>query len=326
MGVRAVRQVVRQLLDHFRDRPNTSLKPMGDLQSGKRMLTADKDAERFFERFLDTYHNGRFKDIEFFGEETLGEDTDLTEIEGTCVLVDALDGSDLYERNLGNWCSAATFFTPSKPAGERIRAAVVGLPDGSTYFATDTATNVSVRRTPKAPAEFVRGISRKESIKDASVCFYGQKIGNFLPTCAFPIWRNLFERECPKQSQKTAKRQKIDKLRFRIFNLAGIPMMMKMIDKVAMNGGGIDAVVDFIGQKAHDVVPGAFLAGKAGAEIVDLDDVPITINRLEDLLLKPNTKRLKYIIASSKKLKNKLVELNRGSLSLNSSHISTDFI
>jgi len=313
LGIWAVQQIVRQLLDHYRDRANTSLNPMGDLKSGKRMLTVDKDAERSFERILDTFHDGRFKDIEFYGEESLGEGPiDLSDIDGTCVLVDALDGSDLYERNLGNWCSAATFFTPSKPVGERIRAAIVGLPNGSTYFATDTDSNVRVVRTPKAAEELVRGTSHLENIEEASVCFYGQKIGGLLETCGFPIWSDLYERERTKNSPKSGKPKKDKKLRLRIYNLGGMPMMMKMIDKVAENGACIDAVVDFIGQKAHDVVPGAFLVRKAGAQVADLNGAAITINRLEELLLKPNTERLKYVIACSKKLKDKIVELNRG--------------
>src|SRR5580700_4732507 len=151
VGIRTIKKVVKQLLDHYVDRPNSSLIPLGDLQSGKRMITADKDAERFFEAYLDRDSDGRFKEIDFYGEETLGNRViDLNGKAGTCVLVDALDGSDLYERNLGNWCSAATFFTPTNDPGKRIRAAIVGLPDGSTYFATDGSEGVSVHRSPKA--------------------------------------------------------------------------------------------------------------------------------------------------------------------------------
>jgi fructose-1,6-bisphosphatase/inositol monophosphatase family enzyme len=312
VGVRAVKLVVAQLLDAFED-PETALAPMADLQSGKPMLTADKDAERLFKRYLRRHERGHFKEIEFYGEETLGEKKtiNLSNADGTYVLVDALDGSDLYERNIGNWCSAATFFTPTNDPGERIRAAIIGLPDGATYFATDKAKRVSVHRSPKAHEESVRGLSQLTNIEKASICFYGQKIANLVITGKFPMWRRMFEREQPRRWPSDRRRLKKSKgLHFRIYNLAGMPMIVKMIDKVAEVGAGIDAVVDFTGQKAHDIVPGAFLAKKAGAHVMDLKGKPISIVQLEELLLKPNSKTLRYIIASSKRLGHKIVELN----------------
>jgi fructose-1,6-bisphosphatase/inositol monophosphatase family enzyme len=308
LGVGAIKGVVRQLRDHYIERTNSSLIRLADLESGKPMIAADKDAERFFERYLDTHDHGHFKDIEFYGEETLGNrPIDLTGQEGTCVLVDALDGSDLYERNLGNWCSAATFFTPTNSPGQRIRAAIVGLPDGSTYFATDDSDSVSVYRRPKGREEKVRGMSRVQDIENASICFYGQKVGNFVCSSKVPMWSRLLAREKTKTALRGKSRKK--SIRFRLYNLAGIPMIVKMIDKVAENGAGIDAVVDFMGQKAHDIVPGAFFARKVGAEVTDLAGNRITINRLEELLLRPNTESLRYIIASSKKLRDKIVQL-----------------
>lgn len=308
LGIRAVRKVVTLLLEQYVERPKTSLIPLADLQSGKPMIVADKDAERTFERFLDTYDNGHFKDIDFYGEETLGDQSiDLTAKEGTSVLVDALDGSDLYERNLGNWCTAATFFTPSNPAEKRIRAAIAGLPDGSIYFATDTSDVVAVVRKPKSPVEKVRGMSLVQEIEKASLCFYGQKVGNFLATAKSPMWTRLLARDIDQRKQE---RKAIG---LRIYNLAGIPMIIKMIDKVAENGAGIDAVVDFKGQKAHDIVPGAFIALKAGAHVTDPSGAPITIRTLEELLFRPNTETLQYIIAVSKNLIDNIVQLNASS-------------
>lgn len=308
LGIRAVRSVVTLLLDQYIERPHSSLIPLADLQSGKSMITADKDAERTFERIVDNYSNGHFKDIDFYGEETLGNQViDLTEKDGTCVLVDALDGSDLYERNLGNWCTAATFFTPSNPPGARIRAAIAGLPDGSIYFATDSSEGVQVIRKPKSPPEKVRGMSRVQEVEKASICFYGQKVGNFLAGAKSPLWTPLLARDVA-QRKETRKA-----LGLRIYNLAGIPMILKMIDKVAVNGAGIDAVVDFRGQKAHDIVPGAFLALKAGAQMIDPAGPPINIRKLEELLFKPNSAALRYVVAVSKKLRDNIVKLNAGS-------------
>lgn len=308
LGIRAVRRVVGLLLEQYKQRPNSSLIPLADLQSGKSMITADKDAEVAFERFIDTSNNGHFKDIDFYGEETLGNQAiDLTGRDGTCVMVDALDGSDLYERDLGNWCTAATFFTPNARPGRRLRAAVAGLPDGSIYYGTDTSRSVEVIRKPKSPPEKVRGMSSTRSAETACICFYGQKVGNFLAGAETPLWPALFARDVAQRIEK----RKV--LRLRIYNLAGIPMILKMVDKVAKNGAGIDAVVDFKGQKAHDVVPGAFLALKAGAQVVEPDGTPITIRRLEEVLLRPNTESLAYIIAVSKELKDNIVKLNRPS-------------
>jgi fructose-1,6-bisphosphatase/inositol monophosphatase family enzyme len=149
-------------------------------------------------------------------------------------------------------------------------------------------------------------------IEKASICFYGQKISNFMDTARFPVWRRVLERERPTKQRSARKDQrKTKKLRFRVYNLAGMPMIIKIIDKLAEVGAGMDAVVDFIGQKAHDIVPGAFLAQKAGARVTDLEEKPLSIRQLEELLLKPNTETLRYMIASSKELGQKIVQLNR---------------
>lgn len=273
------------------------------------MITADKDAELTFQHFVRTFERKRFRHINFYGEETLDdadEPINLSGKEGTFVLVDALDGSDLYERNLGNWCTAATFFTPANDLGRRIRAAIAGTPDGAIYFATESSQGVRVIRKPRSPVEDVGGMSRVGELEKASICFYGQKVGRFLGAAKSPLWRLLLEQDVAHRKKKP------DGIGLRIYNLGGIPMILRLIDKVVKNGHGIDAVVDFNGQKAHDIVPGAFFAIKAGAQITNLDGAPITIERLEELLLRPNTERLTYIIAVSKKLKNGIVRSNLG--------------
>ena len=70
-----------------------------------------------------------------------------------------------------------------------------------------------------------------------------------------------------------------------------------MICKVA--DGSVDAVFELVGQKPHDVVPGAFIARCAGAVVKDLNNNPLP---LEEALLTPNTGRLKYIISATEDL------------------------
>jgi fructose-1,6-bisphosphatase/inositol monophosphatase family enzyme len=307
LGIRAIKKIVASLIDQYAERPETAVIPLADLRSGKPMITADKDAELLFERFVRTVDRKRFKHINFYGEETLDDAVEpikLSGKQGTFVLVDALDGSDLYERNLGNWCSAATFFTPGNAPGKRIRAAIAGTPDRAIFFSTDSSPGVQVIRKPRSPVENAGGMSRVERIEKASICFYGQKVGQFIGAAKSPLWGLMRERDLAHRKKKP------DGIGLRIYNLGGIPMILRLIDKVVKKGHGIDAVVDFNGQKAHDIVPGAFFAMKAGAQIMGLDRSPITIQRLEELLLKPNTERLTYIISATKELGNEIANFN----------------
>jgi hypothetical protein len=139
----------------------------------------------------------------------------------------------------------------------------------------------------KAPA-LVNGPTAITAIEQASVCFYGQKPPNLIDTAS----RALCSSTGPAP--------------FRIYTLAGIPMMMKLIDhRVQIDGvRGIDAVFDVKGQKPHDVVPGAFIAIKGGATMTDLSGVPINEVTLEQSLKKPASEdsELRYVLAATDKL------------------------
>jgi fructose-1,6-bisphosphatase/inositol monophosphatase family enzyme len=153
---------------------------------------------------------------------------------------------------------------------------------------------------PRQVASPVAGCSQVEEIEDASVCFYGQKIENFLslPECFGKNLLSLNRRKVKKANEK---------IPFRIYNIAGIPMMMKMADHRVGKAHGIDVVFDLEGQKPHDVVPGAFIAKKAGAVLKDLGDKEITFGQLEDLLLRPASTELRYVLAATEKLSSRMI-------------------
>jgi len=304
-GIRLLQKGYNVLRDRYLEHLTTDL-------TAKPSLTADKDVEKEFELKLKTREHRRFESIKFFGEESFRRGkVDLTNEANTCVLVDALDGSDLYERELGNWCSAAIFFTPSNEAGKRIHAAIVGLPDETIYVADDIDSHGVKVYLPDqrifSPDEdnprrgsfeirdggqrTLRGMSSVTRLSDASICFYGQKIPNLTITANKAGWRTVRIKDGEK-----------DKLVPRVYNLAGIPMILKLIDKPSETGSGIDLVMELEGQHAHDVVPGAFLAKRAGATVLDLEGKEITYARLEEVILKPNIEKLTYIIASTPQL------------------------
>lgn len=84
-------------------------------------------------------------------------------------------------------------------------------------------------------------------------------------------------------------------------------MITKLVDKVSEEGAGIDLVFELRGQQAHDIVPGAFIAKKAGASVVDLNNNEITLEKLEEVMLKPNTEKLTYVISATKELSTEMV-------------------
>jgi fructose-1,6-bisphosphatase/inositol monophosphatase family enzyme len=76
-------------------------------------------------------------------------------------------------------------------------------------------------------------------------------------------------------------------------------MMAKIPD------GAVDLVFEVSGQEVHDIIPGAFIAVKAGARLVGLDGQPIDLAKS---LLSPR-KKLTYILASSQALIDEMLPL-----------------
>lgn len=301
--------------------------------NGKSALVIDIETEENFRLFVETDLEG----IRLLGEECPERkirNFNLFDEERVCVLVDMVDGTDLLERGLHNWCSSAVFFHPKSKPGERILAAFIGVPGAS--FGSDPsgepAENRDLSRAafpsvyfgvrgsrPKvfeadASTRRIAGPSDVIKIEDASVCFYGQKADRLRYISAQDVFGDqkveagtdgsadgfLSEASDQAESLKTK-----DKEKLRVYNLAGMPMIAKLIDKRVKGASGIDAVFELQGQSPHDVVPGAFLAMEAGCTVTDLDTgEPMTREKLERSLMEPfeEHSKLRYIIAATPEL------------------------
>ena len=144
-GVFAIRQTLRRIIREFEDDPNTAVRQTIDAETKKRAIDVDLIADREFATQFRHYDGGRYASVVVTGEERPGDSDSLDGPFGTYVLLDALDGSDLAERGLANWCSAAVFFEVARSTA-KIRAAVVGMPPNHVYFATDDDPRVRVYR------------------------------------------------------------------------------------------------------------------------------------------------------------------------------------
>lgn len=293
-GVKVTQDVLRQIVDDIAIDPNNAFTRVEIGEPPKKALRVDIGAEDTFARALHRYQQHNFSGINVYGEERLRDaNLDLTSEQNTCVLVDALDGTDLLERGIGNWCSASVFFCPANPPGEQIRAAVVGLPTGEVYYASADLQDAWVREGDNI--RVVKGCSGVKSLRRASICYYGQKLTNYMSLYTSGAARKLSKHLNSKAGHSD----------FRIYNLAGIPMMLRLIDKRCSGAHGIDAVLDIEGQKPHDVVAGAYIALQGGAVLKDAGTgTNLTLGQLEQKLLKPasQTHELKYVMAATEEL------------------------
>jgi fructose-1,6-bisphosphatase/inositol monophosphatase family enzyme len=293
----------------------TQATPIGET---KQMLAVDQTAEDKCIEIL-TDHFGNEK-IRVLGEETLwpeqfksldlnkqhlegyGESTRMVEGPETRIvaIIDMIDGSDLVERNFGNWCSAMIF---SKPGPHpKILFSLVHQADGRIYGADEEGTFL-LRPTAKAVEDLgvlngpeIRKLrredherTRREETRQIAICFYGQQYKNFatLP-CSFQSW-----------IKDSPARQRI-----RIYNLAGNPMMARLA-----NGEGVHAVFEHHGQFPHDAAPGAYIGLRAGGHLVDLAGNPITAESLAARLMRPSGEGLQYVLASTEDLSLQLADV-----------------
>lgn len=300
-SIRSVLQLVIRGADQSPRRSFQSAR-VGRVQ--KPALLLDSVAEFNFEQKFRNYGGGLFSSVRVFGEESLDDPNfDLSQERGDVALIDPIDGSDLLERRLSNWCSAVIFFTPKARPGERIIGAFVGTPDREVFFSTIDEEGTWVQKSLRSDPEPVRGTSGVQSIEQASVCCYGQKASAL---------RALLE--CSLISTLEARQTRLEsKLATRIYTLAGIPMMTRLVH-ASPYGGSIDAVFELRGQQAHDVIPGAFLALRAGATMLGLDGRPLTIPDLEEALLRPGSEgtRLSYVLAATPELADDLLDALQG--------------
>lgn len=273
------------------DQPSKALQPIIFRIAGKpkEVIRADLDAEDHFDYLLHKALGKRTAaGIKVIGEESLLDpDLNLANEERVVALVDVLDGSDLYLRGLSNWCSAVIFFYPPE---RRILAAFVGQSSGVIYYTTESRSRLRLRPLKVIPGRGereVNGPSEVRRVKDAAICFYGQKRDHFLSITA------------KRRKFRSFLKQQKD-VKFRIYNLGGNPMMALVAD------GLIDAVLGLKGQAPHDVAPGAFIAQEAGA--VFLNDIGERVE-IEELLLRPAREEVRYIIAATRELYDDLMKL-----------------
>jgi fructose-1,6-bisphosphatase/inositol monophosphatase family enzyme len=226
--------------------------------------------------------------IYIYGEEASRTPESFQPTNKIVALVDAIDGTDLVARGFSNWCSAFAFFNPKE---KRILATVVGHSSGEIYYASSNGAfkrnlDGTIRKLKRSPDEMLE-------VAEASICFYGQKPHNLLtvvkdePSAAFLEKLATFRYRMREQKEK---------LPFRLYNFGGNPMMVKIPERA------VDAVFELSGQKAHDVIPGAYIATQAGAILIDLQGKEID---LAQALLTPN-KKLKYILAATTALSQEL--------------------
>ena len=260
----------------------------------KNLLKIDQFAQAAAEDILkERLHDN----VEIRGEES--SLADVTFQGHVAALLDMIDGTDLLERGLGNWCSAMVLFNR-----ERVWASLIGMPNGEIYFEQHSDPIAYLREPRKSGTEpRIQAVTIAKPdvrLRDASVAFYGQKPKNFLTAARHKGLLTALDRLTEEAQQK---KNQTDAPKFRIYNLAGNPMMMKLIE------GKIDAIVELSGQRCHDIIPGFAIALKAGACLIDLDTSrKLSVNDLPIILSKPSNK-FKYILGYNEPLAQEILNL-----------------
>lgn len=260
--------------------------------NGKSMTWIDLCAERDTQRRLYTEFDR--SNLKVIGEETIMRegDTDISDLKRNVVVLDMIDGTDLLEKSLGNWCSAIVILDPTEP---KIIGSFVALSD-CVYYTTENTNGVykcsiENRFDPNNSVNIIvdetvsiDGVNQGISLRDASICTYGQK-GSSLA--------GIFERcDCSDRIQWL--RDEARNLRF--YDLAGNPMMAKVADR------DLDLVFEVNGQQPHDVAPGAHIAIEAGASLINIETgEEVSSGELAALTSRPS-ERLTYVLAASKSL------------------------
>jgi len=287
----------------------------------KDMLQVDKEAENRCKTILLDKFGGE-ENLLVLGEETLWKLPDSLDLSKQSVsfgpgadpivsntpetrmtaIVDMIDGSDLLERGFENWCSALVFFRPGPPPliiasfVHHSNGSIYGADQFSAFFIPSKAGTVPRRlrgpepRSLEAPPDVGLPAQQMEELKrtpeyarQIAICFYAQKTGHFasIPTAGLTDWlKSVYK----------------GKDRLRIYTLAGNPMMAKLAD-----GEHVHAVFEHSekGQYAHDMVPGGYIALRAGAHLVDAcSQEEIFEDTLASWLLQP-AQRHRYALGST---------------------------
>jgi fructose-1,6-bisphosphatase/inositol monophosphatase family enzyme len=317
----SVLTVVGKIIAALGDHPEKALSLNFSPSRNKLALVVDEDAE---DNFRDAFQ-AQIHDANIWGEESIKPETNFTNERGLFALVDMVDGTDLLERNLSNWCSAGVFFYPERKEGKRIVAACVGMPSRRVYYAYEGLNEVRYQQMRWDPVQQrkiikwdrAKGTSGVKKLQNASICFYGQKATSLLKVADTKLFNYLAEKQLERESRKKKgeKRTKVvvDKEKEnRIYNLSGIPMMMRLIDHQVKEAATIDVILQLGGQHPHDAVPGLYIARKGGAFILNLKtQKEMTEEELDQGLLRPGhpDEGMEYIVGATENLCREILPL-----------------
>lgn len=326
-GINAVASVIQTVIQSLADDPDLALSSKFDKARNKEALAIDWDAEVHFRQiFRHEYKEGMFRDATIYGEESIKPSTNFSNEKGLVALTDMVDGTDLLERNLSNWCSAVVFFNREEEKTQ-IVAACVGLPSGKVYFShanSNIVRYVQFHRDPPKRLTYgqVAGPSTITKLEHSSICFYGQKAKSLQRVAKTKLLDYLILKETAKEALKmerdktadnpfiSVEKEKVN----RIYTLSGIPMMMRLIDHRVKDAATIDVIFQLTEQHPHDAVPGLYIAKKGGAYILNLrTGQEMTDDELACGLLRPGhpDEAMMYIVAATRELCEELAPLLR---------------
>jgi len=278
-------------------------------KSHKPLAVVDLQAEQLFMLRV-TKRFGK-NSVKIIGEETPDSELDLRHEKRICVLIDMIDGTDLFERGLSNWCSAVVVFDPSGP---EILGAFVAVPpippsrSGFLYYATSAgAFKTALSENAKDPSRIpLANLDADRRLADATFCLNGQKSSALLRLLALGKHEKLMAWLTTNvERDKLLKISAEGAVGFRFYDLAGNPMMARLAEDT------VHLIIDLKGQAPHDMIPGTFIALKAGAHIRDHNGAELTLNVLAKKLLQPGdeTSKIKYILASNESILNEMLGL-----------------
>jgi len=195
-------------------------------------------------------------------------------------LADPLDGTVLRQRDLPNWCIAIAFYTRNEA---EVLASLVVQAVGDLFYATrsrgafrQTLNFMNPIQEGRLNLSEAKAAKMEPPTPDRHLAFVAQKPSDFIEMAALNGLLSQFDR---------------------VYNLGGNPMLAKLAD------GSMSAVYEPRGHKAHDVVPGAFIAHMAKAVVLDLDGKDLDWrNALKHPDHKDGVGKLAYIAATHEDL------------------------
>jgi fructose-1,6-bisphosphatase/inositol monophosphatase family enzyme len=295
---RTVNREMRHLMTQSRGRAFERVHMPRQRKSGLRI---DLFAEDLFRKEIAKRYG---RNVSVLGEESLTWAESLAE-NPIVVLLDVLDGSDLLELEIGEYCTAATAFNASDPGLVTILGSVVRLANGRVYAACDEWPDVFVAQdsgptSRKLAWRPVSGPSQVRRLKESTVSVYAQKPEWF---CPLTYSKRFIARVKEFANDPDSE--------FRIHTLGGNPIMAMLSDRQGHHGRGFDAVFEVHGQPPHDVVPGVYIAKRAGARFYEFGrgGQETTISELAEHLLEPQKYALRYVLAGTEALGRELLGL-----------------